>query len=892
MPKFRNVWRNLVHRKAVDADLDDELRAAFELAVDEQVAAGVSRNEARRHATIRFGRISAITTDIVQTRAGAGFEQLRQDVTFGVRLLRRSPVFALTAALSLGAGVGATTTIFTLVNALMLRELPVAQPRQLIEIGRITQRGQGFSFSYPAYERLRDENRVFSGLIALSRETIEGRAGDGQDAAAGRFVSGNFFETLGIVPMAGRLLSPTDDRLEASGESAVAVVAYRFWQRALGGNPSAIGQTLRIDAVRFTIVGVLPPTFEDVVVGRPADFYVPIASEPLVDRDSQLREAASSWLGIAGRLRTGLTQQDAHTNLAPILSAFLADVSATNQDSRMREAIRSQRLFLQSARRGLTDVWPSLSSPVLLLMGAVCLVLLIACVNVIALLLGRGVARRREISLRLAIGASRTRLIRQLLTESMLLGAAGAAIGLLMAVFGAPLVVRILSQSELPLTLDVTPDLRVLLFTLLIAVGSATIAGSVPALRTVRRGFTSGVNTDARSTACTRESARAGQALVAAQVALSLLLVVGSGLLLATLRNLHRIDAGFDARNVFLLKLDPARIGFADERLAQYYRDVLAHVRATPGVQHASLSSITPLSGSGTERPFQIEGRPPESGVPVSANRITEDFFATMRTRVVLGRDFVPKDGANGPGVAIVNDALARRYFNAASPIGQRIVLGDRRPRQIVGVVANAKYYSLRDGAIPTVYIPVLDGVERRDLTLAVRTLGAPFTFADIVRERVTSIAPAVPVSRGRTLASQLESSMGTERLIAQLLSAFALLSLGLAAVGLYGVLGYSVARRTSEIGVRLALGATPAGVLRAVLRQAAMMVLVGSAIGVPGALLLSRFLTGLLYGVTPADPPVLGFAVSCLFLVAIAAAAVPAWRAARVDPLVALRHE
>jgi predicted permease len=309
-------------------------------------------------------------------------------------------------------------------------------------------------------------------------------------------------------------------------------------------------------------------------------------------------------------------------------------------------------------------------------------------------------------------------------------------------------------------------------------------------------------------------------------------------------------------------------------------------------VQHASLSSITPLSGSGTERPFQIEGRPPESGVPVSANRITEDFFATMRTRVVLGRDFVPKDGANGAGVAIVNDALVRRYFNAASPIGQRIVLGDRRPRQIVGVVANAKYYSLRDGAIPTVYIPVLDGVERRDLTLAVRTLGAPFTFADIVRERVTSIAPAVPVSRGRTLATQLESSMGTERLIAQLLSAFALLSLGLAAVGLYGVLGYSVARRTSEIGVRLALGATPAGVLRAVLRQAAMMVLVGSAIGVPGALLLSRFLTGLLYGVTPADPPVLGFAVSCLFLVAIAAAAVPAWRAARVDPLVALRHE
>lgn len=890
-PRLVSLWRNLLRRRQADDDLDAELQAAYDLLVDEQVAAGATRDEARRAATIRLGRVPAIRTAIVTARAGAGLEQSWQDLTFGARVLWRSPGFALTAALSLGAGIGATTTMFTIVNALLLRDLPVAEPWQLIEIGRVTQRGPGFSFSYPAYQRLRDESRVFSGVIALSRETVEGNAGEGSRPAAGRYVSGNFFDTLGIVPLAGRLLSATDDRLEAPGAAAVAVVAHGFWQRQLGGSRSALGQTLRIDAVAFTIVGVLPPSFEDVVVGRAADFFVPLASEPLVDRDSRLREPASSWLAIAGRLRPGMTRRHAHANLEPILTAFLADVAAGNPDARVRNAIRSQRLFLQSARRGLSDVGQNLSSPLLLLMGAVSVVLLIACVNVIALLLARGVTRRREIALRLAIGASRARLIRQLLTESLLLGAAGAAIGLAVAAFGAPLLVQLLSSGETPLTLDVTPDGRVLLFTTLIAIASAALAGVIPAVRTVRRALAPG-HADARTPALTRESTRSGRAVVASQVALSLLLVVSSGLLLATLRNIRSVDAGFDASHVLLLKVDPARVGLPHTRLAQYYAAVLAHVRAMPGVQHASLSRVTPVSGGGMERPMIVEGRTADTGGDlVSANRVAGSFFSTFGTPVVLGRDFAASDLTGVHPVAIVNEALARRYFGNETPIGRRILLGDRRPREIVGVVANAKYYSLRDRETATAYSP-LEPAEPGELTLAVRTSGAPANFADTLRRRVSSVEATVPLSRVRTLTSQVERSLGTERLLARLLTAFALLSLALASVGLYGVLGYSVERRTNEIGLRLALGATRGGVMRGILRQAAAMVLAGSAIGAPAALLLSRLLGGLLYGVTPANPAVLASSIGILLAVAVASAAAPAWRAARVDPLVALRHE
>jgi predicted permease len=891
LSRLASLGRNLFHRQGVDDDLEAELRATFDLFVDEQVRAGIDPAKARRLATLHLGRTDAITTQVRAARSGAGLETTWQDLRFGARLLRRSPLFTGTAVLSLAIGIGASTTMFSLVNALLLRDLRVTEPGQLVEFWRTTQFGSGTAFSYPAYEMLRDESSAFDGVLAQAKSTIATTAGT-SSPAGGRFVSGNFFDVLGLTPVAGRLLSPRDDRPDAPEGSAVAVLSHRFWQREFGGAADALGKSLGIDAVRFTIVGVLPASFDDLVVGRPADFYIPMGSEPLVRRDSRLGSAPSNWLGIVGRLKSGVSSDAARANLEPVFSRFMADMAGTTSDAEAQQRLRAQRLFLEPGRLGVSDVRRDFSRPVLLLMGAVSLVLVISCANVVNLLLARGVTRRREIALRLAIGASRWRLIRQLLTESTMLGAAGAALGLVIATLSAPLLLALVSENGSPLTLNVAPDGRILLFTVSVALASSLLAGVLPALRTAGTDITPSFQPNPRSLSATRESTRWGQALIAAQVALSLVLVAGAALLVATLRNISGVSPGFEAAHVVLLKVEPTRVGYAGPAVVQYYRDLLAGVRALPGVTAASVSSITPLSGGGIDLPITIEGRPREPGAMITVNRMSEGFFATMAIPMVLGRDFVSEDGARTNKVALVNDAFAQRYFKNENPIGRRFMLRGPQPLEIVGLVANSKYYSLRENDKPTVYLYALDTGDAGAMTLSVRTAGDPLAFARAIQDRVQAVAAGVPVVQVRTLSNQIERTLVTERLVARLLGAFAVLALVLASVGLYGVLGYSVARRTSEIGLRLALGATRAGVLRSVLRQSLIVVSIGSAAGVAATTMLSRPLSSLLYGVTASDPAVLSGAVACLFAVAMAAAAIPAWRAARVDPLVALRQE
>jgi putative ABC transport system permease protein len=888
LSRLASLWRNLRHRRRIDDDLDAEVRAAFALFVDEQVRAGIDPADARRLATVQLGRMDSVATQVREIRAGAGLDVLCQDLRFGIRLLRRTPLFTFTALLSLAIGIGATTTIFSLVNALLLRDVRVAAPRQLVELWRTTQFGSGTAFSYPAYERLRDENTVLSGVLAMSKSAMAGSTVGGS-RAAGRFVSGNFFDVLGLTPAAGRLLSPRDDRPDAPEGSAVAVLAHRFWIREFGGSADALGRTVRIDGVTFTIVGIAPAGFDDLAVGRPADFFIPMGSEPLVRRNSLLRSGPSSWLGIVGRLKPGIGSEAARGNLDTVFRRFMADIAGAVADPEAQQRLRAQRLFVESASNGVSDLRRDFSRPLLLLMGAVTLVLVIACTNVVNLLLSRGVTRRREIALRLAIGAGRSRVVRQLLTESALLGAIGAALGLIVATWGAPLVLRLVTQGGTPIDLDVAPDGRVLFFTAAIAMGASLAAGVFPALRTARADLTPAFQANPRSLSVTRESTRWGQGLIAAQVALSLLLVAGASLLVVTLRNIRGIHPGFDAGHVVLVGVDPSRVGYAGERLTQYYRDLLSAVRSVPGVQAASLSKITPISGGGIDLPITIEGRAREPGVMVTANRMSEGFFATMAIPMLLGRDFVADDA--GAGRVIVNEALVQRYFKDENPIGRRFMLMGPRPLEIVGVAANSKYYTLRDPDKPTVYLFGLEG-DSGNVTLSVRTAGEPTAFATAIRSRVESVATNVPVAQARTLSSQVDRSLVNERLIARLLSTFAILALILAAVGLYGVLGYSVERRTGEIGLRLALGATRGGVLRSVLRQSAIVVVIGSAVGAAATQLLARPLSGLLYGVTTSDPAVLALAAGCLFVVAMTAAAVPAWRAARVDPLVALRQE
>lgn len=890
LSRIRSLWRNLVHRGAVDRDLDDEMAALHAELTDEKTRAGMPPDAARRAATIELGHVHIVKQHVRDARAGAFWDTLVQDVRYGARQLGRNPLFTATAMLSLAIGVGANTTIFSLLNALMLRDLRVANPHELVEFWRTTPNGPGTSFSNPMYETLRDESAAFSGVLAMSKSTVSAAVDGSERAPAGRYVSGNFFNVLGTVPHMGRLLSAGDDRPGAP--DAVAVITHGLWERRFGRSPTVVGETIRVDAVAFSIVGVLPATFDDPLVGRPADFFIPIASEARLQPESRLRNAASSWLGIVGRLKPGTSLDEASVGAVPVFSRFMEDLAATHPDAHGRRRIRSQRLFLQSARTGLSDLQRDFSRPVLLLMGAVSVVLLIACVNLMNLLLARGVARRRELALRLSIGASRGRLIRQLLTESMLLGVAGGGLGLMIAAWGAPVLVALVPQGGSPITLDVTPDARITLFTFSVALLSSLIAGLFPAFRAARTDITPSFQGDARSGSTTRSSARWGRSLIAAQVALSLLLLVGASLLLSTLRNLRAVDPGFDHEHVLLLTLDSAKAGFTQPRLSSYHRQVLDRVRSTPGVRGAALSVISPMSGGGIDLPLGVGGPPSETAPMVYVNRVSDGYFSTLATPVLVGREFLPQDGGAGAATAVVNEALARRYFGSESPVGRRIYMGRGTALEIVGMVADSKYYSLRETGKPTVYLFSIASSEPIGLTLSVRTAGDPLTVSDAIRRDVQSIAAAVPVTRARTLASQIDRSLGTERLVARLMTAFAVLALVLASVGLYGVLGYSVARRTSEIGLRLALGATRAGVLRSVLRESWTVVGIGSAVGVPAAIALSRFLETLLYGVSPWDARVAAAAVACMLVAATAAATLPAWRASRVEPLVALRHE
>ena len=888
LSRIRSLWRNLVHRSAVDRDLDDELATLHSELTDEKMRAGLAPDAARRAATIELGHVHIVKEHVRDARAGAFWDAFVQDARYGARQLRRNPLFTATAMLSLAIGVGANTTVFSLLNALMLRDLRVANPQELVEFWRTTPNGSGTAFSNPMYETLRDGSGAFAGVIAMSKNTVAATADGAERPPAGRYVSGNFFDVLGVSPQIGRLLAAGDDRPGAG----TAVISHGLWQRRFGGRADAVGETIRVDRVPFTVVGVLPPTFDDPLVGRPADFFIPLASEARLQPESRLGNAASSWLGIVGRLKPATSIDEASAAAAPVFARFMETLAVAYPDAHGRRRIRSQRLFLQSARTGLSDLRRDFSRPVLLLMGAVSLVLLIACVNVVSLLLARGVARRREIALRLAIGASRGRLVRQLLTESTLLGLLGGGAGLAVAALGAPVLVALVPQGSSPIVLDVAPDARITVFTFAVAVLSSVIAGLFPAFRSARTDIVPSFQGDARSVATSRSSARWGRALIAAQVGLSLLLLVGASLLLSTLRNLRGVDPGFDREHVLLLTLDSARTGFTPPRLAAYHHQVLERVRAMPGVRGAALSVISPMSGGGIDLPLGVGAPPGETAPMVYVNRVSDGYFSTVSTPVLLGREFLPQDGDAGASTAVVNESLARRYFGSESPLGRRIHMGRGDSFEIVGVVADSKYYSLRESGKPTLYLFSVASYEPIGYTLSVRTAGDPLTMSDAIRRDVQSISTAVPVVRIRTLASQVDRSVGTERLVARLITAFAVLALVLASVGLYGVLGYAVARRTSEIGVRLALGATRGAVVRSVLRESWMVVAIGSAVGLPAAIALSRLLETLLYGVSAWDARVAAGAVACMLVAATAAAALPAWRASRVEPLVALRHE
>jgi predicted permease len=824
---------------------------------------------------------------------------LFKDIRYAIRSLLKRPGFTAVVVLLLALGIGANTAIFSLLDAVLLRMLPVQHAEQLVEVSRTSAQGLATGFSYPAFQQFRDRNRVFSEMLAVSKTPLRTTDDSSGEAANGQYVSGNYFSLLGVRVQTGRPLVPEDDQVSNGGGAPVAVISYRFWQRRFGGDSSVVGKPIAVEGKPFAIVGVTPPEFFGLQVGSAPDFWIPIATEPLLRPKSWLGLGNYNWLSVVGRLKPGVSSDRARADLDLIFTQVLTESSSGSENEHDRREFLSQKIQVTSASNGLSRLRQQFSKPLLILMVVVALVLLIACANIANLLLARATSRRREFAVRLALGASRYRLIRQLLTESLLLSFLGGLAGLLLAFWGSSFLVHLMSSSQTPIELELGPNLSVLAFAAMASLLTNVVFGVVPALRATRINVNDALKENSLSVSGSRSGAVLGKALVVSQVALSLVLVIGAGLFVRSLRNLKTLDAGFDRDNVLLAGVNPGKAGYEDTALANFYRRVLEQTRQIPGVQSSSFSMLTPISGGGVDYPASVEGHAaqPNEDPTVYVNSVSPKYFETLGTPLLLGRDFSEQDGANMPRVAVINETMMNYYFRGTDPIGRRVTLGSGQPMTIIGVVKDAKYMSLRESAHRTVYKNCMqDEKIMGSLTLEVRTIGNPERVVNALRKEVDALASNVPLTGLHTLAGQVDQSLIQERMMATLSGFFGLLALLLACVGLYGVMSHNVARRTREIGIRMALGAQRADMIRMVLRESLVLVALGIAIGMPIALAATRLaasqISGLLFGLSATDARTIGLAMFLLTGITMLAACLPARRATKVDPLVALRYE
>ncbi len=855
-----------------------------------------------------------------------------QDLHYGVRMLLKHRGFTCVAVLTLALGIGANTAIFSLIDAVLLKMLPVTNPEQLVLLRHAHGGKTVTTFPYRTYKQIRDQNEVFSGLLAYHplrlSVSIDGQP---EPAVAGQLVSGNYHSVLGVNTVLGRTILPDDDH--APGESPVCVISYNYWQRRFAGDPAAIGKTIRLGGTPFTIIGVTTPDFFGLEVGSSLDISAPLMMQEqvmpgigsYVDGNDPI-----NFFTVLGRLRPGGTMPQAHASLSVLHQQIIAEYAASNwEGKRGRQSWLEEKLVLESGGQGLSELRRQFSRPLRVLMIVAALALAVACANVAGLLLARAVARRKEIAIRLALGVSRLRLIRQLLTESVLLGSLGGMLGWLFAYWGTRLLLPLLSQGEIPAHLNLSPDARVLAFTAAVSVLTGAVFGLAPACLATRVDMNSVLKNDAASLAPDAGSRGAslsfGKLFVVSQVALSLLLMIGAGLFVRSLRNLQHVDAGFARENVLVLKLEPAGSASKSPQLAVRYDDLLRRVEALPGVRQASLVGYSPMSrrewlvlgqSPETNNPMSVLGYTPQPGeeMAIPWMQVYPNSFATLGIPLLAGRDFGPQDTQGwGPNpcshaalVGIITESMARRFFGNESPIGRRFGFALSRPMpcpdgtlrggagaiEIVGVVRDVKYTSLRNEGRAMFYILFhQSGISRGQMTLVVRTVGDPTSVAAAVRREALALDPTMPMFEVETLATQVAASLREERLVATLSSGFGLLALLLSCLGLYGILSYTVARRTNEIGIRMALGADRRDVLWLVLRDALRLVLLGVALGIPAALAAARLVASQLFGISAVDPVAIGLATLALLVVAAAAGYLPARRATRVDPLVAIRY-
>jgi putative ABC transport system permease protein len=827
-----------------------------------------------------------------------------QDLRYGARQLRLNPGFTAVAVLSLALGVGANTAIFQLVDAVRLRTLPVANSQELamIDLPRGSMRSGWFStrsarLTYAQWEEIRTRQQAFTGTLAWSATRFNLAAGGEARYAEGLYVSGDFFRVLGVPPILGRSFTADDDR-PACG-SPGAIVSYAFWQRELGGDPGAIGQTVRLEGKSFPIIGITPMSFFGVEVGNRYDVALPMCADrmfPGNDGRSRAEIRTAWWLSAMGRLKPGWTAGRATAHLQALSPGIMeASLPPTYRPDDAKRYL-ANKLAATEGATGVSQLRRDYESPLWLLLATTGLVLLIACANLANLLLARASIREREMALRQAIGASRARLIVQLLSESLLLALAGAALGALLAQFLSRGLVAFLSTPGSPLFVGLGLDVRVLGFTAAIAVGTCLLFGLLPAVRGTSVSPASVMRAGGRGLTAGRERFSLRRALVTAQVALSLVLLVGALLFVRSLQKLLAVDPGFRAEGIVEVNLDLRRPQYQKERLLPLYRTLLERLAAQPGVVSAAQVGFTPVSGAGWNnmvRPDTASGIRKESNF----NSIGPGYFRTMGTALIAGRDFDDRDTAGAPKVAIVNEVFAKTVFGGGNPVGHTFRVEGQAGKpdpiyQVVGVVRNTKYYELREDFLPIGFLPSgQDDNPGADATFVLRT-AAP--LGDVFRGSKAAMAAVHPeiVIQFRVLTTQLQESMLRERLMATLAGSFGFLAGVLATLGLYGVIAYMVARRRNEIGVRIALGADRGSVIRLVLREAALMLIFGLVIGTGLALWAGRAAAALLFGMKPYDPLTFAGAIVLLAAVALMASYGPARRASRLEPMQALREE
>ncbi len=874
------LW-NLLRRRRMHRELAEEVASHIEEKTAELMECGISERRARQIAMREFGNAALYTEISREVWGWMTLERFGQDLRYGLRMLRRNPGFTAVAVLTLALGIGANSAIFSMLDAVMFRPLPVKDPEQIVEIAdRTGTGGLHADFSYPLYTALRQGSDAFSGIAAYSRSTFGIGASGRTDRVQGAYVSADYFSVLGVQPAIGSGFGPND---ESPGAPRSAVISYGLWQRWLGGDPAVLQKSITLNGLSFAVRAVAPRSFTGNVRGRPEDVWITLPHyADLGDSPGVMADRRTSWLALTGRLKPGIHMQEAQSRMtAQWPAGFAPDRAPGNWTA-----------VLTPASGGNDDFVRDMRKPLGILFLAVVLILAIACANVTSLLLARAQVRRKEMGVRLALGATRTRLIRQLLTESLLLSLGGGSAGLLVATVTSGLYSGLPVSADESLTLDLSLNVRVFAFALAVSLLTALFLGLVTAWRACHIDPVPVLKEGAETSGPLRRWFCLRKVLVSGQIAMSLILLMGMGLFLRSLSKLQSIDVGFSGRQLLVLSLDVEEQRYTPERGKSFYADALERISALPEVKSASLASAVPVTMGGRrmDLPPNFTNPPVNEPTAIDIISVAPRFFETIGLPLQRGRDFGPLDRENGPKTIIVNETMARIFWPDSDPVGRRLLIG-KSAFEVVAVARDTKYRQLREAARATMYTPLAQSYRPR-MNVLVRTARPPKDLASLVREQLHALDPTLPAFDIRTLSEHLGRSLYIERIQSLLTSAFGLLGLLLTSIGVYGMVAQTVTHRTHEIGIRMALGAQAGAVRTLMLRRSLHATLGGIVVGLLASFWLARLVENQLYGISATDPLTMAAVSALLVVVALVAAYLPARRAAKVDPVVALRCE